>query len=346
MKLHDKEIITVKKPINNDEAESFFSDGYQYKTNGAIRISYNFCTILGIGGIYKGICFIKDSAPGLVFSSKFDLKFLLKKFVKDKFIFRLKGKYLAIQDEWTSNHYHFHIDFLPRIILLSKEECKHITLILPDTNYMRTVGTVLIKRLGYNFKETLFLLTNQNLFVVSNVIYITKSHPSGLVEPKLTRKIRDLILSSIIKHQTNIPSKKHELRIYAKRGKKYGRVVLNEKEITTLLTQKYKFEVIDFDEIKLDDAIALMKNTKILIGMHGAALTNSLYMPEGGHLLEFRYNGKHNNHCYWHLASAVGLEYGAIFGISDDETKILEGNGCNLTVEVSSITKTLDKIIP
>jgi hypothetical protein len=76
--------------------------------------------------------------------------------------------------------------------------------------------------------------------------------------------------------------------------------------------------------------------------MHGAALTNVFYMPENAWLMEFRWNGKHHNHCYWHLANSVGVKYYAIFGKSDDESKILEGQGCNLTIPLPALQKALD----
>lgn len=89
----------------------------------------------------------------------------------------------------------------------------------------------------------------------------------------------------------------------------------------------------------------MMQNTELLVGMHGAALTNMFFMPSNSTVVEFRYNGPHHNHCYWHLSSACQINYMAFFGISDDTNKILEGQGCNLTIPIQLLEKTIQSII-
>jgi len=46
-----------------------------------------------------------------------------------------------------------------------------------------------------------------------------------------------------------------------------------------------------------------------LIGIHGAGLTNILFMPKGASVLELRRKDDSHNNCYFSLASALELNY-------------------------------------
>jgi hypothetical protein len=64
-----------------------------------------------------------------------------------------------------------------------------------------------------------------------------------------------------------------------------------EEIVRTLLRAKavangYQFKVVDFNTISFEDAVNCMRNTGITVGLHGAGLVNSMFMPSGGALLE------------------------------------------------------------
>lgn len=58
-----------------------------------------------------------------------------------------------------------------------------------------------------------------------------------------------------------------------------------------------------------------MSETKALGGLHGAGLTNMVFMPPGGHVLEVRFRGDAHNNCYFSLASA--MEHGYWYVLAD-----------------------------
>jgi capsular polysaccharide biosynthesis protein len=334
----EKVDVTPSLPINYEEAKSFFETGSKYEIYSSKKKKYLFSTVLGTGGVYIGPFFLKDSAEGMVFVKNYPLKKLINRLRHHQNIFRWFGNYVVFFDKWTSNHYHFHCDFLPRLMFFEKNEVKNLTLVLPDQNYMRKVAVPIIEMMGYFFKSILFIKENQNLFILSKIIYLNKTHHSGFSNAIVNPKVK----TEIQAHTTSLPKTSLCPKIYVKRGNTYGRRVLNEPEIINFLVHKHQFTVVDFDTLDIKEAISLMQRCQILIGMHGAALTNAFYMPKNAWLMEFRWNGKHHNHCYWHLANSVGIKYYAIFGESDDETKILEGQGCNLSIPLSALQKALD----
>ncbi|CAI6008866.1 unnamed protein product, partial [Closterium sp. NIES-65] len=72
--------------------------------------------------------------------------------------------------------------------------------------------------------------------------------------------------------------------------------------------------VVVFDgSLRLMEARALFRRAALLVGTHGAALTNLLFMPRGAFLLEIRPRG-YPNACYHHLASVSQMHYWLLLG--------------------------------
>lgn len=332
--------VNTTLPLNIEESD-FFSDGLNYYTYPAYLNIFYF-SIVFFNGLIVTLQngFIKDSVVGLKFAKNYSLRYFVKKLIKNKTMLLKRENYVSFFDAWSANHYHFHCDLLPRIMLLNDDQINKSVLILPQSNYTNNVIIPLLGQLGIYFKSIRLIPSNTNYIIYSKLYYLTKSHLSGQIHPLLMSKIQNKI-NEIFTENTLVNK-----LYYIKRGIKYGRLVLNEEEIINHLKKMYAFEIIDFDDYTILEAIGMMRSAKVIIGMHGAALTNMVYMPKGGYVFEFRFDGKHNNHCYWHLASSLGHQYAAIFGISDDPSKFLEGNGCNLTVPIDCITLSLTKYLP
>ena len=57
------------------------------------------------------------------------------------------------------------------------------------------------------------------------------------------------------------------------------------------------------------EQIALMQNVKYFVSSHGANMTNLIYMPPGGKILELIRKEGRANFCYWSVASCLGFDY-------------------------------------
>ena len=112
---------------------------------------------------------------------------------------------------------------------------------------------------------------------------------------------------------------------------------LKEKYENPLMSRK-GHEVIEFTKLTMKESVALFSKTDILIGPHGAGLSNALYMYPKRAMLELMVVGKDVNACYMYLAIKLGLKYHTW---SDPRAT----QGGSMTVDVSKIESIVDSLI-
>ena len=115
------------------------------------------------------------------------------------------------------------------------------------------------------------------------------------------REIRDEFLKNTVKS-------KSFRKLYISRRKAKFRKVLNEGDVENIL-RKFDFETVVLEDISFLEQIRLFSETSVLLGVHGAGLTNMIFMRENSKAIELRSEGDKNNNCYFSLASAMTLDY-------------------------------------
>jgi capsular polysaccharide biosynthesis protein len=102
-------------------------------------------------------------------------------------------------------------------------------------------------------------------------------------------------------------------RIFLNRSPKTGRCLSNLEEVTPIL-EKYGFETIDAAGMSIDQQKELFANTRYLIAIHGAGITNMIFAnTQKLSLLEILPGQMLNTHYYW-MAGTFGCPYDAILG--------------------------------
>ena len=71
---------------------------------------------------------------------------------------------------------------------------------------------------------------------------------------------------------------------------------------------------IDFQNLSFRDQIKLARETDILLGVHGYALTIALYMLPQSKVIEIKRSTLYPEHQYRNLAHFVGIEYESFDG--------------------------------
>mgnify|MGYP000283032622 CR=1 FL=1 len=228
-----------------------------------------------------------------------------------------------IKDEWSANYFHWLTDCLPRIWEgLKKGGAKKV--LLMDSFKQLPFVTQSLKLIGV---EPLFYKSNENLWVKNLILTSrTASFPNfNIPLTKLTRqKLR--IKSEVESHR----------KIYISRRFAPKRKSHNAKEVERLVI-KYGFEVVYAEKMSLKKQIQLMSETKILVCLHGAALTNMLFLPDDASVVELRNVGDDINQCYFNLASALDLKYYYTLNEGDSSNTI----ATNFTIDLESLEEVL-----
>ena len=90
------------------------------------------------------------------------------------------------------------------------------------------------------------------------------------------------------------------------------RRVANMDAIAPVL-RRHGIEVVSCDGRSFDDQVSLFSSARLVIGVHGAGLTNAIFMPEGSSLVEV-VPPWYPVACYLVMASEAGLRYRAVPG--------------------------------
>lgn len=128
-------------------------------------------------------------------------------------------------------------------------------------------------------------------------------------------------------------------RIFISREKSRGRRITNETDLWAML-HRYGFEKMFMEDLAFPEQVATMQQTKVLLAPHGAGLTNMLFCPEGGQVVELADPGFPNPNFYA-LASALGLDYWLLNEQAGEADHPLDRN---LTVDIARVEEVLERI--
>lgn len=240
-------------------------------------------------------------------------------------------KGLWITDEFSGEYFHWLTDALPRLYAIEQSKAfgnlkdpKVYKVILPlnyqTKPYIAASLEILNYRVHYyNPKKRLF---------VKNLITASHTAPTGNYNTEIITQLRNKLLKP---HNHNA-----DRNIYISRSKAVRRKISNEQEVIDLLLS-YNYEIHCFEDYNFEQQIEIMSEARSLIGIHGAGLTNMLFMPKNGKILEFRnLNDTHNN-CFFSLASSLDHNYYYLEnkGDSDDTYSV------NLTINIDCLKNVL-----
>lgn len=331
--------IERSKPENYKEGElDFCSKEFFYTTSDVELVDIKNCFVSDLGFVYPSYFSIhkKSLLNPAYYSNYFTVKHYLKKvLLRKKRKTHPNKQYLLVVDEWSHGHYHWFCDVLPRIYAI-KETLKDYILLLPaHSSYIRTIGVESLNLL--DLKPLAFeFIGGQELLHVQNLTLVTHTCIPGYSNDVLVRGLRDLLFEKSGLNKKDIPRKK----IYISREKARFRKILNEGPVQEVL-KSFDYEVVFLENMSLKDQIELISSAKSIVSIHGAGLTSVYFLPRGSSVLEFRRDKIYHNQCYWHLSSALQHKYFYLFGKPDIEDKVIEGQGCNITIDIKKLKTVL-----
>ncbi|MCR6637760.1 MAG: glycosyltransferase family 61 protein [Sporocytophaga sp.] len=188
-------------------------------------------------------------------------KLLWKKDIKSK------GKVISLRDSGEENYFHFYNDVLAKLFFL-----EHHGIELSNYNILVSEKLWNKSYFQYYFNRSPFLqglkwLIQKNEFIYAETCIFCK--------PLTHRKeLFDEILSLL-----PLSKATGERKVYLKRSKQRLRYIENDNEIETVV-RSYGFEIIDADELPVEEQIVVFSQTRYLIAVHGAGITNIIYRKD------------------------------------------------------------------
>ena len=250
------------------------------------------------------------------------------------------GRPLAlVHNQWTSsNYYHWMIDSLPRLLLLQQEHSRcRLLMPAPVPAYVRDSAALL------GFTELLLLQKGETL-TGADILIPEHVTPPGYQNPALLQRVRRQLIEAVYQGET--PPRPFR-KVYVSRRSQRVRRLLNEDSIQGLLTE-YGFEITEFEGMTVAEQVRLMAETQTFISIHGAGLTNMLFLPPGAQVAELLNSGKivelanqhFENLIYFRMAAVLELPYYCL--PCANATDGLPTNDSDLHLDLNALRQLLD----
>lgn len=241
--------------------------------------------------------------------------------------------YVVAHDAFSESYHHWLADALPRLMAV-REQFPNAVLLLPIT-YSQEYHQETLKALGVT---TIVHLKPDVRYVVPDLLLPTRlAYVSGYV-PAAMQKLRTLLLANI----KQAPAPNLGERIYVSRAKASRRQVLNEAEVADYVHSK-GFAIVQLEDYTFTEQVSLMARARILISIHGAGLTNMLFMQPGGRILELTIKDNGLNQFYYRLTNALQHEYYYQFCEPEDAALSVQEN--NLRVIMPEFEQIVEQML-
>lgn len=232
------------------------------------------------------------------------------------------------------NYYHWMLDLLGRAIVYQElPEAQGAVHLFPplQADYERRSLDLLTRRQAWrvghlaNFRT---LLVDELIFVPSITGLGFRPHPRLL---RLGREMRRSALSRLRR-----PSR----RLYIDRRSSEHRRLSNEAELIQPLLDR-GFEILALESMTLQEQIAAFAEASIVVGAHGAGLTNVLFSLPGVTVIELMMDS-YVNWCFRNLAALKQAKYGCVIGKTDGEWNQVWPHDSSWTIPVPRVLAAVD----
>ena len=227
--------------------------------------------------------------------------------------------------KWGYGFYHFVNEMLPKILRIHEYNSK-IPII---TFYNETFIKGILQYMGVT--NPIIPYEGVGQYIVKNAILMTET-ASGNPTPGDIDVIRKYIRPQIppIEQDTIV-------LIYRREAQ---RSISNFEELYAGLKRRFpKEKFVVFGSMSFDATVALFQGVKLIIGAHGAGLSNMLWGVKGTPVIEI-FPATMVNACYWHLAWIMGNPHYSLAAKSSAPPLL------NITVDLEELSGVIMKAVP
>jgi capsular polysaccharide biosynthesis protein len=217
-------------------------------------------------------------------------------------VHRVTGSVGVLTTRGVDNYYHFLTDVLPRLAVLEQAH------MVPDrylVNRRTRFQRDLLDLVGIGPDRVIASVEVPHLRADELLVgSLPDSHLR--TPPWIVEWLRARLLP-----EASAPPRR---RLYVTRGDRpHTRRVDNEREVLDVL-EPLGFDVVDPGVLSVAEQVSSFAQAEMVVGPHGAGLTNIAFCPSGATVIEL-FPPDYVNPCYWNLAAQVdGLRYRYLVG--------------------------------
>jgi hypothetical protein len=224
----------------------------------------------------------------------------IKKILLNKVV-QVDKECIVVHNNYTSNYYHWLTEIILRVFLI-KKELSGKTLILPPLT-QKFQSQVLSLFSDANFEvvniDPVNLIKVRKVYNPSFIADYGNYHPESI--KNFSSWIKEKVTTSITEVRLN------HSRIYISRKRAEFRRLLNEDELINYLL-KYDFHIVELEALNFAEQVALFNNALVVVGPHGAGLTNLMFCKKRVTVIEI-FEENYIHLCYYNLADVFDLSY-------------------------------------
>ena len=189
------------------------------------------------------------------------------------------------------------------------------------------------------FSREYKLFKASSLLLVSKMHYISQPGGPLVFQPVPLKAVRTLLLDYYTDRNQNLNDGN---KIYISRSKGYKRTLVNDRSVIPLM-EKRGYKVVFCEELSIQDQINIFNRADTVVSIHGAGLTNMLFMNPGSKVLEIRNGlGNHMNNCFLALADTLGHDYYYYIGDQKAKPEELREIDYSMSVDLNSFKECLN----
>jgi capsular polysaccharide biosynthesis protein len=246
--------------------------------------------------------------------------------VEEQAVVRYNVPFAAILvQKWGYGFYHFVNEMLPKILRIYEYNSKIPIITFYNDTFIKNI----LSYMGVT--NPIIPYEGVGQYIVKNAILMTET-ASGNPTPGDIEIIRKYIPpSSPPVEQDTI------VLIYRQEAQ---RSISNFEELYTGLKHRFpKEKFVVFGSMPFHDTVALFQGAKLIIGAHGAGLSNMLWAEKRTPVIEI-FPATMANACYWHLAWIMGNPHYSLAAKSSGHPLL------NMTVDLEELSGVIMKAFP
>jgi len=169
-------------------------------------------------------------------------------------------------------------------------------------------------------EEKLYLTENAPYFQCERLLHVDLRNFVGM---QMNKVVPDYLRSVFLQKPVSARSRK----LFIARADNHARPVTNQDEALALVA-RYGFETVYMEGLSLTEQAALFNSASVIVGTHGAGLTNLVYCEPGTTVIEIY--GAHVYSFFYGLSNLCGLRYIPVLSSPDDYDAVVDphvGNG-------------------